>query len=181
MDISLVTAVAGNVNTGLQIAKAMLAMKVDTEVTAKTIELQGVLSSAIQRLLELQAGQFAEQARSQDLQRRFDDLLAENAKLKAFDVDASRYELRAIAEGAFAYVLKDPVGSSEPEHWLCASCFGDRRKAILQYSRPTLGRRIFSCPSCKTEVSINNPAAGVTIEAFPRARRMFPDGGGEPY
>jgi hypothetical protein len=66
---------------------------------AKVIELQGVILSAQGSALASQSAQFAllEQVRA---------LEAEMAKMKAWDSEKSRYELRKFANGAFAYLLK---------------------------------------------------------------------------
>ena len=83
MDISLVSAVTGNLNAGLQIAKVLLGMKVDASVTAKTIELRGVLATAVSQVLELQQALITSQARVRELE-------AEKEARSAFDATAGR-------------------------------------------------------------------------------------------
>jgi hypothetical protein len=167
MDMSLVSAVTGNLNAGLQVVKAIVGMKVDAAVTAKTVELQGILATAMSQVLELQQGLIAAHARVRELE-------AEKSSRSAFDADAGRYDLRAVAEGGFAYALKSDAANGQPEHWLCASCFDQRKKSILQYAKADLGRKIYACPNCQTQIFIPIPAAGITIETAGR-RRLFGD------
>src|SRR5258708_6000741 len=165
MDMTLFTAASANLNAGLQIAKTLLSMKVGAEVVAKTNELQGVLASAMGQVLELQSALHVQHARVRELE-------AQIARHVDFDAQAKRYELKSVSEGALTYALKAGAENGEPEHWLCVHCFERRERSILLYARPTLGRRIYACPTCKTEISVSVPAAGVTIDAA-RARRSI--------
>lgn len=81
------------------------------------------------------------------------DLIAqENLKLKDWQVDKVRYELCALAQNALAYSVKPEHASVEPLHYLCASCYQNNIKSILQADGYAGFERKLSCHSCKSSV-----------------------------
>ena len=54
---------------------------------------------------------------------RIRELEAEVAGLKAQGTDKHRYELKNVAPGVFAYMLKPEARGGEAPHWLCQHCF----------------------------------------------------------
>jgi hypothetical protein len=62
-----------------------------------------------------------------------------------WEQESARYELKEIVRGITAYRLKqDQRKTGEPEHWLCAACFHDGKKSILQFS--AMGSDVLDCP-----------------------------------
>ena len=70
-----------------------------------------------------------------------------------WDKSARDYELQCLSGTAYAYVRKETVKSDEPPHWLCATCFGNRRKTILQYSHFD-GWSVWRCHICGMECRV---------------------------
>src|SRR5260370_35297808 len=52
---------------------------------------------------------------------------------KAWGAEKEKYELKNVGRGSFAYVRKKDAQPSEPSHWLCAQCYQNSKKSILQY------------------------------------------------
>ena len=55
----------------------------------------------------------------------------EVTKLKARNREKKKYKLHAVEGRFFTYILKDS-STSEPKPWLCAICYEDNKKSILQ-------------------------------------------------
>ena len=68
--------------------------------------------------------------------------------------EKERYELQPVGDtGVLAYTLKDSVEPPEPPHQLCANCFNDRAKSILQPEQRNHGRaHLLVCHRCKAEI-----------------------------
>jgi len=104
-----------------------------TEVNARLLETQGAALSLSERISELE-------------QQIMD--------LKNWEREAQRYQLAEIGSGVFAYRLKPGVQPPEPTHMLCANCYGQRKKSILQlYNQNELGE-VYICHGCKSEISV---------------------------
>lgn len=135
----------------------------------KSIELQGQVVSALQSALTAQTAQATQLQRVRELEEKV-------AQLETWNTEKKKYELKNIrpdrAPGgkAFAYVLKDDAGSTEPAHSICPDCYEDGRKSILQGVTLTLGRiDVVDCNRCGLRISVT----GVTNEdrSKPRPRR----------
>ena len=87
------------------------------------------------KLLDAQTAALTLQEKQSLLTNRVSQLEKEIMDLKNWDSEAKRYQLKEITPGFFAYVLKQEMQSSEPEHMLCANCFHDHQKSILQSDR----------------------------------------------
>ena len=86
-------------------------------------------------VIELQEKILSAQQAQAALVEQVGKLEKEVANLKAWDaVEREKYELKEVDPGALAYVLKPDANKAEPPHWLCATCYGDRKKSFLQYS-----------------------------------------------
>jgi Zn finger protein HypA/HybF involved in hydrogenase expression len=94
------------------------------------------------------------------LQSQYDVLLAENNQLKQqlvaaedWEQESQNYRLEAVASGVFVYSAKPDIQSAEPVHWLCANCYQNKQKSLLQRTaEKTLYGRKFHCPNCKTDI-----------------------------
>jgi rubrerythrin len=79
-------------------------------------------------------------------------------RLETWNTEKQKYELKDLG-GVFAYALKTEAQGSEPPHYICASCYENGNKSILQVvpgnnARTALGiRPVRRCPVCKSEVA----------------------------
>src|SRR6266404_2284054 len=116
VDISAIAGLAASLRSVVEITKAMKDVHDANVIQTKVFELTREIMSAQACALAAQAAQF-------DLLQRERDLEAEIVKLKAWDAEKQRYELKELAPGAIAYVLKEDMRNGEPIHWLCAHCY----------------------------------------------------------
>jgi hypothetical protein len=79
----------------------------------------------------------------------------EMAALKAWGAEKERYELADVGDGTFAYALKPSMRGTEPPHYLCAHCYQQGKKAILQHMETHGMGDLLTCPSCKTKSLIS--------------------------
>jgi hypothetical protein len=136
--------------TGLKglydLAKGFQAMKTDAEIRQATAEM---LSALIDVRHQVMAAQEAEEA----LLKKVRDLEEEITRLKAWDGEKQRYELKRYHPGSFAYALKEGMEAGEPPHRLCPRCYQETKKSLLQATGEIRMRdRVHVCPACKTEV-----------------------------
>lgn len=138
-----------------EIAKAMIGLRDATAIQLKVIELNGEILSAQSSALSAQEAQSA-------LLQRVGNLEKEIADLKAWDAEKERHELKEVHPGSFAYALKPDSGSTEPPHSLCARCFNEGHKSILQKATHTM-KDWLHCSRCKAEIIVgrHSPTARI--------------------
>jgi hypothetical protein len=148
VDVSSIAAAIGSLKTAAEIAKGFLDLKETAAVQGKVIELQGVILAAQSAALAGQSEQFS-------LLEKVRELETEMAKVKAWETQKQRYDLVSIGTraGLFAYALKPECRGAEPPHYICANCYEDGRKSILQFHQQYGKLDTFICSSCKTEIS----------------------------
>lgn len=140
---------AAEVITGLRLFKSML----DSAKGLKDMNDAAVRNAAV---IELQEKILAAQSEQATLVQRIRELEAEVADLKAWETEKQRYHLQAVATGAFAYALKPEAEGSEPPHWICAACYQNGRKSVLQRGHSHgSGEWPFICPTCKSVIYVS--------------------------
>ena len=144
MDMGSIAAAVGGLKSAGDIAKALLQMKSDAERQAKVIELQSVILAAQSSAIAAQSDQFSmlEEVRK---------LKEEIAKVKAWEAQKQRYQLATPYTGAAVYALTKAMSNGEPPHYICASCYEDGKRSILQIARDKEGWTAFACPICKSQ------------------------------
>lgn len=97
----------------------------DGEITDKRqlTDLLALASSSYTKVLEVQS-------LCLELEKEKEALLQENLKLKNWQQEKANYELHALAENAWVY--KANMDTDKPSHYLCASCYQNNVKSILQ-------------------------------------------------
>jgi hypothetical protein len=112
--------------------------------------------------IELNSAVIALQTAITGIQSQNYELLNENNRLKQqlidlknWETEAAQYELKEVDSGVFAYAFKSAPDSATPPHWLCANCYQNKEKSILQRGRKSgpLGTPL-DCPRCKTYLRI---------------------------
>jgi hypothetical protein len=96
--------------------------------------------------LEVQTAQSA-------LLNRIRDLEEEKAKLENWTTEKQRYELTDFGGGTFAYLLKSGEAKGEPLHRICAACYHNEKKSILQFTHRSEGQDWFKCHGCGTQMA----------------------------
>ncbi|KGJ19337.1 hypothetical protein [Paracoccus sanguinis] len=75
-------------------------------------------------------------------------LKEEEQRRSKFEQQASRYTLTTTDRGGLVYSLNPDDAKGEPPHDLCAACFEQEKRSIMQFVQPNT----LECPLCKTRV-----------------------------
>ncbi len=155
---------AGDILKGLNAASTQAA------INEAKISLQERVFEAREALAAAQNEQAAALARISELEQ-------EIVRLKDWEAERERYELRDAGRGAFAYMQKSGVNTGEPPHWLCANCFNKRQKSLLQFrgqnqmpGGPRTETSRYGCDSCAGAIIVGyavNPQTLVAKAASP--------------
>ena len=94
-----------------------------------------------------------------DLQETTTALKTENSELKKKTVqleqiqhDLEEYRLVELATGVFVYSLDPAKSDGNPAHHLCANCYTQGNKAILQLTAEAIGGDFYLCHACGSEI-----------------------------
>lgn len=159
-DIALIQSAITGLKTAADIAKGILDLKTMAEVQGKIIELQAAILSAQSSALAAQSDQFAmvEEIRA---------LKEEIARVKAWEEQKQRYALYEVRSNRFVYLLKESRKGTEPPHWICAKCYEDGRKSVLQFQGTYfVDTHCLTCHLCKNTIPMH--------EGIPELK-YFPD------
>jgi hypothetical protein len=109
--------------------------------------------------INLQKEILAAQATQMELVEEVSDLKAKVASFEKWETEKERYKLCQVSIGAFAYVVKKERADGEPAHWICAHCYQQRKRFLLQDSGPShsgVHKRLWNCPSCSAGVIVSS-------------------------
>jgi hypothetical protein len=124
-----------------------------------------------QRIIDAQAAVFEMQQEQSALTQTIRDREEEIARLKAWDAEKQKYELKDVGHGAFVYARKADAEPAEPPHWLCTNCYTHGKKSIVLRTDHSGGSRnnvLWTCPECRANVvlyfavSPSKPTGGVS-------------------
>lgn len=146
LDMMMLESAVTGLKTAGQIAKAIHQLVTSAEVKAKVIELQDSIFSAQQNALTAQSEQFT-------MIQRIRDLEEEIARIKAWEEQKKRYKLVNPWGGpALVYAFKESCKGAENPHWICAKCYDDGRRTVLQPRQAAKGWMNLVCATCKSEI-----------------------------
>ncbi len=146
VDLTAIGVVSTSLNTAINIAKAMVDIRDATAFQGKVFELQ-------RAIIDAQQSVFAANAERTALIEEIGQAKAEIARLEAWETEKLRYELQDVGKGSLAYVVKESMRGTEPEHKICSNCYQHAQKSILQPLHKGQEKFLF-CPKCKTEFYI---------------------------
>jgi hypothetical protein len=113
-------------------------------------------------VIELQEKILTAQQAQSALLEHVGSLEKQVASFEKWDAEKEKYSLQEIYAGCFAYAIKEEARGTQPAHLICAQCYEDRRKSVLQRADSVhLG-----CPICKTRLKYKD-ASQVTIRSRP--------------
>lgn len=87
-------------------------------------------------------------------------LEAEITRFETWDTERQKYQLKNVAKGATAYVLKKHAREGEPPHWICPNCYQHRKKSILQSAGPAeksgadMRKTAWGCAECGSSIRV---------------------------
>ena len=107
-----------------------------------------------QALIDVQTKQLAVVEKNQALLAANEALNKKLAEYDQWEKEKTKYVLRQLPSGGFVYALDPAQKPSDPPHWICAHCYQDHCKSILQTAGIETGERthLWVCPRCKTRI-----------------------------
>lgn len=140
--ISLIT----STKAVFDIAKGINALKND-------VDRNQAVSKILEALITVQTDALSMQEKYSLLTAKIQELEKECDRLKDWQTEKERYELKEIAHGFFTRIEKGLVGNSQSAHKYCANCFDHNFKALLQQEKIVEGRKLsLTCHRCKSKV-----------------------------
>jgi hypothetical protein len=137
---------AGEVFAGLSAFKSMY----DTAKALKEMNDATIRNGAV---IELQEKILSAQAEQAELIETVGKLKSRVAELEAWDADKQRYKLTDLGRGMSVYSLKEGMENGEPPHRLCAACYNEGHKSIMQTETRSPGRcEVMVCDRCGSEL-----------------------------
>lgn len=114
-------------------------------------------------VIELQEKILAAQQAQAVLVERVGELEKEVDRLKDWEADKQRYELRELAPGVVAFAIKDGMRNGEPFHRICANCCASGKKSYLQQFARGDYYDEYRCHSCGQMLPVNKgtPPSGI--------------------
>jgi len=143
MDMSAIASAVTSLRAAADIAKALATLKSEIEIQSKVIELQQAILAAQSHAVAAHSQLFSLEQENRELQRRLEEA-------EAWNGTAAQYELTEVAPRVFVYKSR----GQQPEHWLCANCFEDKRRSILQLQFESEMGAKYSCHQCKNEIAV---------------------------
>lgn len=123
--------------TMMDIAKTMKEMDTANTRNAAVISLQETILDA--------------QSAYSDLTDRVRELEEQVRRFETWEAEKKRYELKQLYPGFLAYAVKETERGGEPLHAICANCYENGLKSILQSNgKLILNEHAFVCLSCKS-------------------------------
>ena len=112
--------------------------------------LKNISDTAIRNaaIIELQEKILSAYSAHAALVQHVGELEAKMAQMETWDAEKQRYALAEYGGGTFAYALKPEETRGEPPHRICANCYQQGRKSILQTKEQRNGQDIVHCQSC---------------------------------
>lgn len=145
-DISAISLMMTSMKTASEIARGFSDLKTHAEIQGKIIDLQraimGAQDSAMSAQFELNAAH--EEA------KELKEIIKALEDWRSFATD---YELKEISKGIFVRSYITNSDQSKPQHWLCPSCFADKKESIIQLELHNQGLSKYLCPRCNFKFS----------------------------
>ncbi len=145
-DLTAITGAIGGLKTAHETIKAMIETRDTAVFQSKAIELQTQILAAQSSALAAQSDQFALLETIRKLEEKV-------AALEAWNTEKERYTLHQVKDRRFTYILKEDVDSPEPTHQICANCYQNKHKSVLQYeTRSPKRASLLVCHYCGSEI-----------------------------
>jgi rubrerythrin len=166
MPIAEITSLIGSVKTAYDIAKGISNLKAEVERNQAVAEILKIL-------LAVQADALSMQGQYQKLLQSKDELAEKLAEFEQWQKTESQYELQEVHRGIFVYSPKNPDQLKEPKHWLCANCWQERKKSVLQADYHHESAAAYTCPRCKTTIKMKFKNSNHESPIVPIRRRWM--------
>lgn len=146
MDIQAISQALTSIKSAFDISKGLLAIRDDSLLKEKVGELMDLLFAARTSAFDAQSAQSALSSRISELEKKI-------ISFEIWDKEKENYVLNEIRAGVFVYALKKPETGVEPPHCICATCYQNRIKSILQTEIRMPGAdRALVCHTCHADI-----------------------------
>jgi superfamily II helicase len=146
LDIAAFQAAAASLKVASDITKSILSLRDEAKIHAKVMELNAAIMDAQNSALSAQLSSLAQVGRIRELEERL-------VQMENWEREKQRYELHEVSPGVLTYTLKEAMSAGEPAHQLCARCYQDGKKSILQHEHLAVGRtEVLICDRCDSEL-----------------------------
>lgn len=129
IDVATISVGFQSLKAAFDIGKALLNLGLSVQVQDRIREMN-------EKILAAQESAIASGDYQSALLKQIGNLEKHITELEAWDAEAKTYCLTDVGKhgvtGKFAYAPKEGTHFSEPAHLLCAQCYQDRHKSILQ-------------------------------------------------
>ena len=145
MDISTISAALSSLNVASKFIKGSIEKIKDEAVREKVEELLNAIIPLMSQIISLQTLNSASIKEKEALEKKLKDI-------EDWQKESIRYELKELASGVYVYGIKEAAKSSEPDHYLCAKCYNERKKAIIQRVLHSYDGMHYICHTCSSEI-----------------------------
>lgn len=147
MAITEISAALTTIKVAKDLIRGISSLNADVAIKEKTVDLLGTIVDLQEHILSMQS-KYGELLKSKS------DLEEKLKQHEEWLITKSGYTLNEVATGVFVYCSKESKDATEPKHWLCASCFNNEKKSILQLSNYNGKGEYYSCQRCEKDIFI---------------------------
>jgi hypothetical protein len=148
-ELQTVAAVAAGLKPTVDLAKSVLDLVGTGKGREEALKLYGQIVAAHQSALTAQHAQSTLLEEKRQLEEKL-------SRFENWEAEKKRYKLTRLASGTLVYSLIPEEANGEPPHSICANCYTNAIKGILQRKYVDVGRRNFlRCPACKEEIAVS--------------------------
>ncbi|APG11403.1 hypothetical protein BKD09_24010 [Bradyrhizobium japonicum] len=160
-DISAIASAVSAFKAAKDIGESMIGLRDAAAFQSKLMEFQS-------KILDANNAAFAAQEERSTLLERIRELEKQLASFEKWEVEKENYQLTAIYADTLAYARKPDAAGAVPPHYICANCYEDGKKRILQRADAAH----VMCPDCKIRLRFDSEEA----RQFNRPLRPRSDG-----
>lgn len=157
--ITEITTALQSVKAAITIIKGISSLKSNIEVKEKSVELLDIIISIKSDMISLQS-------MYDELLQSKKDLEQKLLNINIWEETKVSYKLKKVADGVTVYVPKDLKENDDDFHWICANCFNEKKKSIIQLTNDDGYTKFYSCPKCGMHFNISYKRKGITIAAI---------------
>jgi len=131
--------------TAIDLATTIKNITDDIELKAKTSELYN-------SIISLQNGIMSMQAENHSLLQENQMLSKKLMEIETWEKEKTKYSLCEISPKVFVYASNRTDNNTEPFHWLCAKCYNQGIKSILQLNDKAYSGYHYVCHNCSSVI-----------------------------
>lgn len=145
---TILTAVATSIKTACDITKSM------SSASQTVAERNKAVSETLGILISVQSDVVAVRSDYYEMLKTKDILEKRIAEFEQWGKTEGQYRLTEVHRGVFVYVPKNPDEIGQPAHWLCANCWQEKKKSILQAEYHHSEAAAYTCQRCKAKITM---------------------------